>query len=70
MKKLLRLDRRNFVLLKSEVFQMGMLFGQEVAPFKAMQAMGLDVARLPPGTQVRVEVVANPPKPMRLEDDL
>jgi hypothetical protein len=69
MKKLLRLDRRDFVLLKSEVFQMGMLFGQEAGPFKAMQAMGLDVSRLPAGTQVRIEVVADPPKPMRLEDD-
>jgi hypothetical protein len=69
MKKVLRLDRRNFILLKSEIFQMGMLFGQEVASFKALQSLGLDVTRLPTGTQIRLEVVADPPRPMRLEDD-
>lgn len=70
MRKVLRLDQRRFLILQNEICQMEILWGVELAHFRALQAMGLDVAALPSGTKVRVEVVPDMPAVVALEDDV
>lgn len=70
MRKVLRLDQRRFLILQNEICQMEILWGVELAHFKALEAMGLDVASLPSGTKVRVEVVPEMPALVSLEDDV
>ncbi len=70
MRKVLRLDQRRFLILQNEICQMEILWGVELSHYKALEAMGLDVASLPSGTQVRIEVVPEQPARVTLEDDV
>jgi hypothetical protein len=70
MRKVLRLDQRRFLILQNEICQMEILWGAALAHYKALEAMGLDVASLPSGTKVRIEVVPTMPAVVvALEDD-